>query len=156
MIKRQLIMEYQGSLVKHLGLSMYGGPVPAIAELIANSWDADARKVSVGIPFDKPLQSNDSISVSDDGIGMTWEDCQKLYLQIGRDRRADAGKQLTKRGRRIMGRKGIGKLAGFGIAHTVEVKTVKDGHLTHFSMDFNEITKTAEKGHPKEYNHQVM
>jgi len=37
-------MSYAGNVVKHLGRLMYGGAVPALAELIANAWDAEARK----------------------------------------------------------------------------------------------------------------
>ena len=46
-----LTMHFAGGLIKHLGLQMYSGPVPAIAELIANAWDAMASKVEIVIPF---------------------------------------------------------------------------------------------------------
>ncbi len=52
---RRLRMQYAGGLVKHLGLSMYRGAVPALAELIANAWDADADSVKLTIPFDTGL-----------------------------------------------------------------------------------------------------
>lgn len=136
---RRLRMEYAGGLVKHLGLSMYRGAVPAIAELMANSWDADARHVRVLVPFGQGLDSQ-TITVTDDGQGMTWEDVQEHYLLIGRDRRAEEG-NLTGGGRLVMGRKGLGKLAGFGIARVVEVRTVRNGRLTHFRMDFEEMTR---------------
>jgi len=42
--ERQLTMRFSGRLVKHLGLQMYSGAVPAIAELIANAWDANGKK----------------------------------------------------------------------------------------------------------------
>jgi hypothetical protein len=32
-----LTMKYAGGLIKHLGLQMYSGAVPAIAELIKNA-----------------------------------------------------------------------------------------------------------------------
>ena len=41
---RTLTMKFAGEVVKHLGLQMYAGPVPAIAELISNAWDANAEK----------------------------------------------------------------------------------------------------------------
>ena len=50
--KRELRMNFAGSLVRHLGLQMYSGAVPAIAELIANAYDADASSVKVTIPGD--------------------------------------------------------------------------------------------------------
>jgi RecB family endonuclease NucS len=131
-------MEYAGGLVKHLGLSMYRGPVPAIAELVANAWDAEADGVSIEIPFGVGLADRE-IRVRDTGTGMTWEQCQNSYLVVGRDRRSAEGDRTTT-GRRVMGHKGIGKLAGFGIATLVEVRTVRDGWLTHFAMDFDVMT----------------
>ncbi|HYN84202.1 MAG TPA: hypothetical protein VER32_03050, partial [Pyrinomonadaceae bacterium] len=39
-----LTMKYAGGLIKHLGLQMYSGAVPAIAELVKNSYDANAAE----------------------------------------------------------------------------------------------------------------
>src|SRR5713226_4366732 len=68
---RSLTMQYAGGVVKHLGLSMYRGAVPAIAELIANAWDADSSRVELTIPFATSL-TDQEISVRDFGMGMTW------------------------------------------------------------------------------------
>lgn len=137
--KRRLHLEYSGNLIKHLGLSMYGGPVPALAELIANAWDADAHRVTLTLPLDKPISESDRIVVYDDGRGMTWEEVERDYLVIGRNRRHRGG-NLTRQGRPIMGRKGIGKLAGFGIAKIVEVRTIRNRWLTHFRMNYDDMT----------------
>ena len=136
---RKLRMQYAGGMIRHLGLQMYGGAVPAIAELIANSWDADASRVDVSIPLDTPITGELYIEVLDDGIGMTFDDLNGAYLVVGLDRRRD-GRSRSPGGRRVMGRKGIGKLAGFGIAQTMRIETKKDGHLTVFEMDFNRMT----------------
>ena len=132
-------MRYAGGLVKHLGLSMYRGAVPAIAELVSNAWDADGTKVAVTIPFGVGMKDQE-IRVSDDGLGMTWDEVEAAYLVVGRDRRKAQGEK-TPGGRVVMGRKGLGKLAGFGIARVVEVRTVRAKHLTHFAMDFEAMTK---------------
>src|SRR6266568_269188 len=75
---RRLRMQYAGGLVKHLGLSMYRGAVPALAELISNSWDADATRVAVTIPFGVGMKDQ-RIQVTDDGRGMTWDEVQREY-----------------------------------------------------------------------------
>ncbi|HUS46541.1 MAG TPA: hypothetical protein VM098_00365, partial [Phycisphaerae bacterium] len=50
----ELVLTFAGNIVKHLGVQMYAGrPVPAIAELISNSWDADATNVDVRLPLDE-------------------------------------------------------------------------------------------------------
>jgi RecB family endonuclease NucS len=152
--ERKLRMEYAGGLVKHLGLSMYRGPVPALAELIANSWDADARRVRLSVPLDETL-TDQEIRVADDGRGMTFEECQQHYLVVGRDRRADQGER-TDGNRVVMGHKGLGKLAGFGIARIVEVRTVRDGELTHFRMDFDDMTKGGKANLVERYEPELL
>ena len=69
---------------------------------------------------------------------MTFTEAEELYLVVGRDRRF-GGSSYTPGGRLVMGRKGLGKLAGFGAGHLVEVWTAKEGHLTAFRMDYEQI-----------------
>ena len=124
----ELKLTYAGNIVKHLGVQMYAGrPVPAIAELISNSWDADARKVEVRLPLDEAWDPNDQgqfIEVSDNGNGMDWDMVRDAYLDVGRDRREAESTDRSPDGRLLQGRKGVGKLAGFGIADLLEVQTV--------------------------------
>jgi len=146
-VARQLTMRFAGGLVKHLGLQMYSGAVPAIAELIANAWDAEAENVWITIPLDEQLRSDSVIEVKDDGHGMSFEECDEKYLVLGRDRRAAEGPYSagTKK-RPVMAHKGIGKLAGFGVADRVTVETVKDGRLTQFVLDYREIERAGRFG----------
>jgi hypothetical protein len=153
---RALIMRYAGGLVRHLGLQMYAGAVPAIAELVANAWDGDASNVWIEIPLDQALDDGSEIQVRDDGIGMTFDEANSLYLVIGRDRRASEGTSYTQGGRKLMGRKGLGKLAGFGAAHVVEVWTVKDGRLTAFRMDYEQIVRSADTPLVEPYQPEVL
>lgn len=140
--ERKLRMQYAGGMLKHLGLQMYGGAVPAIAELVANAWDADAHRVEITIPLGSPITNDSMITVLDDGIGMTFEEINDSYLVLGRDRRI-AGQGNSLSGRSVMGRKGIGKLAGFGIAQTIQVDTKRSNHLTTFKMNFQEMLKES-------------
>jgi len=153
---RQLTMSFAGRLVKHLGLQMYSGAVPAIAELIANAWDAMAKNVYISIPLGKSFEHTDKIIVKDDGHGMSFKECDDHYLVVGRDRRIEEGDYAQKYGelnqRKLMSRKGIGKLSGFGIATKIEVRTIKDGLATHFALDYDAMTRSnkfIEKYHPE-------
>ena len=142
---REYLMKVSGGLVRHLGLQMYSGAVPAIGELVSNAWDAMAQNVWIDIPLDKPITEDDEITVRDDGHGMTHEECNQEYLLIGRDRRREEGdysrpyKRMKRR--RLQSRKGIGKLAGFGIAHTIEVRTIADGDVSHFALNYDDIVR---------------
>ena len=115
--------------IDKLGIHMYDRVSAVIAELIANSYDADATTVTVKLPFEKYLakrrdgQAIDlgyQISIEDDGIGMLSEDVNQYYLKVGANRRSTRG-NTTRRGRPVLGRKGIGKLAPFGICQEIRV-----------------------------------
>lgn len=139
-------MTVAGQLFKHLGLQMYSGAVPAIAELISNAYDAMARNVWITLPTERAIEPTDEIVVKDDGHGMTYEECNELYLFVGRNRRSSSnGWTKPYRGlkpRKVHGRKGIGKLAGFGIADRIEIRTIKDGEISHFVLSYEELTKS--------------
>jgi len=126
----ELVLTFAGNIVKHLGVQMYAGrPVPAVAELISNAWDADATEVDVRLPLGEawaPADATQSIVVSDNGTGMTWEMVRDAYLDVGRDRREAERTDRSPGGRLLQGRKGVGKLAGFGIADVMEVQTVHE------------------------------
>ena len=50
-------------------------------------------------------------------------------------------RRLLRTARKIMGRKGIGKFSAFGIAKEIDVESVKDGEVSHFSMNYDELLK---------------
>lgn len=124
----ELVLTFAGNIVKHLGVQMYAGrPVPAIAELISNAWDADAKLVRAQLPLGQSWNPNNPdhyIEVLDNGDGMNWEMVRDAYLDVGRDRREAEKTDRSAGGRLLQGRKGVGKLAGFGIADIMEVQTV--------------------------------
>jgi len=145
-MSREYKMTVAGQLFKHLGLQMYTGAVPAISELISNAYDAMARNVWIRIPTGRSILPTDEIVVKDDGHGMNFNECNTLYLSVGRDRRSSES-QWTKpyngiKPRKVQGRKGIGKLAGFGIADRLDVRTVRGKEVAHFALDFTALTKS--------------
>ncbi len=144
---RQYKTTVAGQLFKHLGLQMYSGAVPAISELISNAYDAMARNVWITIPTGRPIQQDDKIVVRDDGHGMNFKECNLLYLTVGRDRRSGqtgwTRPYNNVKPRKVQGRKGIGKLAGFGIADLIEVRSVKEGEVQHFAWDYDELTNNS-------------
>ena len=137
---RSLTLNYSGRIIDHLGIQMYQSPVAAIAELVANAWDADADRVTITLP--QSITETSEIIIGDDGIGMTFDECQQRFLNVGRSRRGNMGSERSPfKRRRILGRKGIGKFAGFGIAQVIRVETVsqENGEKTIFEMDINKI-----------------
>jgi hypothetical protein len=120
--------------VDKLGVKLYDRVAAVIAELVANSYDADATEVVVEAPMDELLATksagklfdkNYAIVVKDNGIGMMPEEVNAFYLKVGAERRADPKRGDTSKtdGRKVMGRKGVGKLAPFGVSPKIEVIT---------------------------------
>ena len=64
------------ALLRELGERLVGKPHIALAELVKNSYDADARDVT--IRFD-----GDRIDVVDNGHGMNFEDFKNFWMRIG-------------------------------------------------------------------------
>jgi len=157
---KELVLTFAGNVVKLLGVQMYSGrPVPAIAELISNAWDADATRVEVKLPLDQtwsPSNPNQIIEVSDNGNGMTWDMVRDAYLDVGRDRREAEKTDRSPGGRLLQGRKGVGKLAGFGIADIVELQTVykdpdsktKKRNLIWFRLSLSDLKKAKKSPAP--------
>ncbi|QDT36811.1 ATP-binding protein [Stratiformator vulcanicus] len=134
----KLTFKVLGRTLEHFGVQMYTQRPPALAELVANGWDAGAHNVDLVLPREEDYSPDSStIEISDDGTGMTFEEVRDEYLVLGRNPREQYGNE--KYGRRIMGRKGIGKLAGFGLAAEIEVLTWRDGHATRFWLKRDQL-----------------
>lgn len=119
----ELRLTFDPMTIEHLGFKMYSHLPNAVAELIANSYDADATQVSVILST-----TADSISIEDDGHGMSLEEIQDNYLKIGRNRREATASDTSESGRRkAAGRKGLGKLSVFGIGNTITVESKRAG-----------------------------
>ena len=139
--------------IDKLGVKLYDRVSAVVAELVANSYDADATEVAVDLPLATLLSVQDpalpewTVTVSDNGHGLTPDEARAYYLRVGADRRkaGGAGARSRRLNRPVMGRKGIGKLAPFGICKQIEVISsggdkTSAGHLTsHFLMDFDKI-----------------
>ncbi len=116
--------------IDKLGVKLYDRVALVISELISNSYDADAPTVTVEAPAGQFLATRKAtgtedkgfqIKVIDTGFGMNPKQLREYYLVVGSDRRTDARGATSPKGRPVMGRKGVGKLAPFGICKTIEV-----------------------------------
>ncbi len=129
--------------VDKLGVKLYDRVSAVIAELVANCYDADATEVVISAPMGELLAEKHqgvlkdkgyAIEVKDNGIGMTPDEVIRFYLILGSERRADParGDRSRRLNRKVMGRKGVGKIAPLGICERIEIITsggneVKEG-----------------------------
>ncbi len=138
-MSEKLVLKFDPTTIEHLGISLYSKLPSVLSELISNSWDADADNVSISFIDQNGIKE---INYSDDGEGMLFDELNEKYLVIGRNRRVENNAQISSKGRKIIGKKGLGKLSVFGICDVIEVISIKNGLKNHFKMDINEIKKS--------------
>lgn len=134
----KFVMKFDPKTIEHLGVKMYSTLPPALAELVSNAFDADASEVKIQLS-ESPTGPK-SITVIDDGHGMTEHDIQHKFLVIGRNRRRHGGDKKTPRFKRLAtGKKGLGKLALFGLSKHITIDTVRNGLRNRFSLNWDTL-----------------
>ena len=126
-------------IIAILGPHLYGDTASIVAELISNCYDADADNCWVTIE----TGTAPVIIIEDDGIGMTPEEVNRYFLDVGYDRRDE--RPTTPKGRVVFGRKGIGKLAAFSLAKYIGLYSLKDGQKAGCVLDYDKITKEGKE-----------
>ncbi|MFC1875629.1 ATP-binding protein, partial [Chloroflexota bacterium] len=66
--QEELYMHFDTNTIQHLGIKMYSRLPPVMAEVVANSYDADAHEVTIFLDDREELK----IEIVDDGHGMIW------------------------------------------------------------------------------------
>lgn len=143
-----LELKFDPKTIEHLGVKMYSTLPPALAEIISNAYDADASEVVV--EFLEQNGTPTAITITDNGIGMSLHDIQTKFLVIGRNRRQiDGDKPSVKFQRLPTGKKGLGKLALFGIAKSITVDTIQDKLRNRFHLNYEDLLASNEVYNPK-------
>lgn len=146
---KKLAMTFDPQTIEHLGVKMYSQLPNAIAELIANSYDAEASNVHIVLTY---TDKEKSIAIVDDGIGMSFDEVNENFLRIGRKRREEDNGMSPNGLRKVAGRKGLGKLAFFGIGDTIRIITKSsNGKCVDFSMNWNEILHSKTNNYEPKY-----
>lgn len=147
---RELVMSISLNALEHLGINLYSNMPAVLSEIVANAWDADAKNVIVVVDKDK-----ETITIEDDGIGMSRDGVIDRFLTVGFKRRETLG-DATPSGRKPMGRKGIGKLSIFSISQVAEVYTIQGKEFTAFKMDSAVIRKAITGNTQKPYKPEEL
>ena len=118
-------------ILEFLGPKLYTNIYFVLSELIANSYDANAKNVYV-------IKKTDRYVVEDDGNGMSrTRDDIKRYLDVAEETRStqdDIYVEGSNKKRKRLGRKGIGKLAALAVSERVLVQTIKDKEASGFIL----------------------
>lgn len=130
-------MKISLNIIEHLGINLYSNLPAVLSEIVANSWDADATEVQMNI------EGTTKIEIIDNGIGMSERDINEKFLLVGYKKR-EKGFVQTLKGRKVMGRKGIGKLSLFSIANKITIISKKENEeINAFVMNVDDIREAA-------------
>ena len=127
------------ALLRELGEQLVGAPYVALAELIKNSYDADATNVEIKF-------GEDRIDVSDDGHGMDHAEFRARWMRVGSPHKAED--VLSRRLHRpLTGSKGVGRLAVQFLGRHLEMVTTStndpDEQLAA-TIDWDEAVQAGE------------
>lgn len=124
-------------LLRTLGNDLISSDKVALIELVKNSYDADATTVL--IRFQGPLESGSGrIEVWDDGHGMDVPTLQRSWLDIATDTKRR--KPKSDGGRRVLGEKGIGRLAAARLGEELLLVTRKaDAREVNLLIDWSQF-----------------
>jgi hypothetical protein len=140
---KELKFHIELNVLNHLGIGLYSSTPAVVTEIISNAWDADASEVNIEV---RPKE--DLIVVEDNGHGMTFDDVSGKFLKVGYSRRTREvnGDRSHSGNRRVMGRKGIGKLAMFSLANQIDIVTRADGtEAVAFRIDVEKLRDQVDR-----------
>ncbi len=113
------LFKADSALLRELGERLVGKPYIALAELIKNSYDADATRCVVRL-------RKDTIEVSDNGQGMTEKEFLGYWMTIGtRHKQGSDVSRVFKR--RVTGSKGVGRLSAQFLAERLQLTSTAKG-----------------------------
>mgnify|MGYP000871882858 CR=1 FL=1 len=139
-LKDQINVEISFQIIALFSEGLYSSPNKAIEELVSNAFDADATCVHTVMSPDRAA-SDASIAILDNGTGMD-ENGLKAHWIVGRSPKER--KRLTDRGRRTIGKFGIGKLAAYILGNRLTHITKAGGRFFSTTMDFSMVPKPDE------------
>lgn len=119
-----------------LGDELIGSDNLAVFELVKNAYDADAQEVT--ITLNDLNTSKQSITVEDDGHGMTLDTLKSIWLEIGTDSKRGENRKPSKKYNRIsLGEKGVGRLAVHKLGKSIVLETQSEGSKVSHRISLN-------------------
>jgi signal transduction histidine kinase len=75
-----VFIRFSPRILEHLGLAAYNSVQKALAELSANAYDADAKRVDITLP--DTITNGAFIEIEDDGLGMSRKELSDKFLWL--------------------------------------------------------------------------
>lgn len=125
--KGVLKWRFDVSTFRLIGRDLITDRVTALFELIKNCYDANATEVTIIFSNVGDINENSSISISDNGIGMSFEDIRDKWMVIGTSSKRRSPLSPKPFERKCVGEKGIGRFAVDKLGDKLCITTKKEG-----------------------------
>ena len=99
------------SAFRLIGRDLITDRITALFELVKNCYDANATEVTIKFHNAGIASSDNGISISDNGHGMSFEDVRDKWMVIGTSNKRRNPVSEAPFNRRCVGEKGIGRFA---------------------------------------------
>lgn len=119
-MSEELRFTTDAGLIDRLGRELVGRQETALIELVKNSYDADAREVTVTL-------ERDALVIKDDGTGMTRDELISGFLRLASTLKV-AEPRSRVYGRQRAGRKGIGRFSTQRLGRVLRLQTWVNDH----------------------------
>lgn len=119
-------------IIRTLGDRLISGEVAAIIELVKNSYDADATFCKITID-----PNSQTITIEDNGHGMTAADVEEKWAELGTENKHR--NKLSRKGRKVLGDKGIGRLASAKLGRFLTITSTVFSEKVHKSIRVSDI-----------------
>lgn len=144
------ILKPRARIIKILGEELISSEVIAIVELVKNSYDADATEVNINL--DDVYVEAGTITVTDDGIGMSEKKIKTVWLEPGTpDKKTNKpGENISKCfKRKMLGEKGIGRFSANRLGNnillvsraTLDCFETSQDYETEVAIDWSDFTE---------------
>lgn len=139
-MSEKLHFKVSAGLKNIIGKELINDKFIAIFELVKNSYDAGAKKVI--IKFENIYSDNSTISIVDDGKGMSKQEIINKWLFVAYSEKKNSSyRDNIKFRRNYAGAKGVGRFSCDRLGETVDLfsKTEKDNVVNAVKINWNEF-----------------
>lgn len=125
--KGVLKWRFDVSTFRLIGRDLITDRITALFELVKNCYDANATEVTMSFNNVKIQNPDSSITITDNGIGMSFNDIENKWMVIGTSNKRDTKFSPEPFNRRVVGEKGIGRFAVDKLGDNVAIATTQSG-----------------------------
>jgi len=132
-------IKFASTILKALGEELNSTPELGLLELVKNSYDADAKTCT--ITLSNVEKEGGTITIEDDGDGMSIEDIDDSWLVVGSSKKNTDS--MTRLGRIPAGSKGLGRLAALRLGSETTLTTkAKNSGAGKLEINWNDYKDT--------------